>query len=549
MKETLILTKILLKNSLNKNANKDKLTFKAIVAKLLMFVAIAYIGGVVAFLSKELIEVLKVANQPEVFISLCLLSTIIIAFIQSILSSLNVLYFSKDIEFLLPLPINSLKIVLAKFNVMLVSEYIVELLTFAIPFLVYGITFQVSIIFYIMSILVFLFLPIIPILLGTILTVILMRFTSFVKNKDLVQYITVFLTFAMIIAIQIYSINTTELTDFMIANKLIQINGLTDIFADYFIILKHGINAITEIENRLALSNILYLIGESITAYLFVSILLSTTYINSATNIVSGNSKKTKTDFRKIKRNSTRKAYIDKEFKILFRNPVFFLNTVLPVLIIPIVLTIPFVSEFFSKGESSSSQAIISAIGENIENTVGFAICICIINFLYMFNYISVTSISREGESVAFIKYIPLELYKQCRYKAIPAFILNFIPLFFIVIGMNLLFSKISISFTLEVFVIGLLCNLFISYAEVLIDILKPKIHWTSEYAVVKQNMNMLWSTIFVLIVSIIILGICSFFENVHVVTLLISAILILTTIFYDNFVKLYSTNIFKKIC
>lgn len=549
MKETLILTKILLKNSLNKNANKDKLTFKAIVAKLLMFVAIAYIGGVVAFLSKELIEVLKVANQPEVFISLCLLSTIIIAFIQSILSSLNVLYFSKDIEFLLPLPINSLKIVLAKFNVMLVSEYIVELLTFAIPFLVYGITFQVSIMFYIMSVLVFLFLPIIPILLGTILTVILMRFTSFVKNKDIVQYITVFFTFAIIIAIQIYSINTTELTDFMIANKLIQINGLTDIFADYFIILKHGINAITEIENRLAFSNMLYLIGESVTAYLLVSILLSTTYINSATNVVSGNSKKTKTDFRKIKRNSTRKAYIDKEFKILFRNPVFFLNSVLPVLIIPIIMLIPFISEFYSGSDTASNQAVLSAVGDNIENTVGFAICICIINFLYMFNYVSVTSISREGESVVFMKYIPLELYKQCRYKAIPAFILNFIPLFFIVIGMNLLFSKISISFTLEVFIVGLLCNLFISYAEVLIDILKPKIHWTSEYTVVKQNMNMLWSTIFVLIVSIIILGICSFFENVHVVTLLISAILILTTIFYDNFVKLYSTNIFKKIC
>lgn len=549
MKETLILTKILLKNSLNKNANKDKLTFKAIVAKLLMFVAIAYIGGVVAFLSKELIEVLKVANQPEVFISLCLLSTIIIAFIQSILSSLNVLYFSKDIEFLLPLPINSLKIVLAKFNVMLVSEYIVELLTFAIPFLVYGITFQVSIIFYIMSILVFLFLPIIPILLGTILTVILMRFTSFVKNKDFVQYITVFLTFAIIIAIQIYSINTTELTDFMIANKLIQINGLTDIFADYFIILKHGINAITEIENRLAFSNILYLIGESVTAYLLVSILLSTTYINSATNVVSGNRKKTKTDFKKIKKNSTRKAYIDKELKILFRNPVFFLNSVLPVLIIPIIMLIPFISEFYSSSETASNQAVLSAVGENIENTVGFAICICIINFLYMFNYVSVTSISREGESVVFMKYIPIELYKQCRYKAIPAFILNFIPLFFIVIGMNLLFSKISISFTLEVFIVGLLCNLFISYAEVLIDILKPKIHWTSEYTVVKQNMNMLWSTIFILIVSIIILGICSFFENVHVVALLISSILILTTIFYDNFVKLYSTNIFKKIC
>ena len=135
MRETLILTKILLKNSLNKNSNRTNLTFKAIVAKLLIFGAIAYIGGVIAFFSKEIIDVLKSANQEEAFISLCLLSTIIIAFIQSILSSLNVLYFSKDIEFLLPLPINSLKIVLAKFNVMLVSEYIVELLTFAIPFL------------------------------------------------------------------------------------------------------------------------------------------------------------------------------------------------------------------------------------------------------------------------------------------------------------------------------------------------------------------------------------------------------------------------------
>lgn len=549
MRETLILTKILLKNSLNKNSNRTNLTFKAIVAKLLIFGAIAYIGGVIAFFSKEIIDVLKSANQEETFISLCLLSTIIIAFIQSILSSLNVLYFSKDIEFLLPLPIKSLKIIFAKLNVMLVSEYIVELLTFAIPFAMYGITFQVSIMFYIMSVLVFLFLPVIPTLLGTVFTVLLMRFTRFVKNKDIVQYLTVFITFAIIIAIQIYSINTTELTDFMLANKLIQINGLTDIFADYFIILKQGINAITQIESGVAFSNILYLIGESVTAYALVAVLISTTYINSATNVVSGNSKKIKTDFRKVKRNSIRKAYIDKEFKILFRNPVFFLNSVLPVLIIPIIMLIPFISEFYSGTNNASKQVVLSAIGENIENTMGFAICIFIINFLYMFNYVSVTSISREGENAIFMKYIPIELYKQCRYKAMPAFILNFIPLLFIVIGMNLIFSKISISFTLEVFIIGLLCNWFISYGEVLIDILKPKLHWTSEYAVVKQNINMLWSTIFVLIVSVIILGICSFFENVHVVTLLISAILILTTIFYDNFIKLYSGNIFKKIC
>ena len=162
MKETLILTKILLKNSLNKNINREKINFKAIAKNIFLFAAIAYIACVIGFLSKQLIEVLRKVNQTEVFIGLCLLTTVAVSLFRSVISSLNILYFSKDIEFLLPLPISSLKIVFAKFNVMLISEYIMEILTFGIPFIIYGIIMQSAPIFYVMSVLVFFFLPIIP---------------------------------------------------------------------------------------------------------------------------------------------------------------------------------------------------------------------------------------------------------------------------------------------------------------------------------------------------------------------------------------------------
>lgn len=546
MKETLILTKILLKNSLNKSTNKKEINLKAIVKKLIVFLAIAYIACVTIFLSNKLIEVLREVNQTEVFISLCLLTSIAVAIFRSIVSSLNVLYFSKDVEFLLPLPISSLKLVFAKFNVMLISEYIVELITFAIPFIVYGITLKLSSMFYIMALAVFIFLPVIPTLIGVVFTVILMNFTSIFRNKDIVQYISVFLTFAIIIAFQIYSIRASEMTSFMFANKLIEINGISDVIGDYFVILKQAITAVTEFEEISAIQNILYLIGESVTAYLCVAILVSKIYIKSAIDTISGKMKKNKTYNNNFAMKSIGKAYVIKELKTLFRQPVFFLNTVLPIIILPIIFAIP----ILNSGASSSPEIekLLLIVQDNIQNTIGFAIFLNIINFIYMFNYISVISISRDGGNAIFMKYIPVELYKQCRYKSIPSFLLNLFSMSFVIVCIKIFFREISNVFLLEIILVSLLCNIFISYAAILIDLLKPKLHWTTEYTVVKQNMNMLWYTIFVLVTIIIIFGICSYFENIHIVTMFLSVVLIFTISFYENLLKSNSINIFKEI-
>lgn len=547
MKETLILTKILLKNSLNKNINKDKLNFKNILQKLFLLFAILYIAGVMGFLSKTLIETLKKINQEEVFITLCLLISVIVALCKSILTSLNILYFSKDIEFLLPLPVSPIQIIFSKFNVMLISEYVMQIITFAIPFGVYGVITMQEPLFFMMTVLVFLALPVIPTLLGVLFTVILMRCTSVLKDKDIVQYLTVFVTFAIVIVMQIFMVKTSDMTDFMFANKLLEVNGVARYISDYVIILKQGMLALTELGEVEAWKSIMYLFGESVTAYVVVAILISKSYIKSATNIVSGKRSKSIKKVNKLFMKSPRRAYIEKEFKMLFRTPIFFLNTVLPILIFPVIMGIP-IFNLFSSENPEQITALISSTTDNIQNTAGFAICLCIINFLYMLNYVSVTAISRDGENAIFMKYIPIELHKQCRYKAIPSIILNMYPLIIILIAMKLILKEINFIFIAELFIVGLLCNVFLSYGAILIDVLRPKLHWTSEYTVVKQNLNILWDVVFIIIVSIIMFGICTFFENVHVVTFLMSGLLVLTTTFYDNFIKQYYINIFSKI-
>lgn len=547
MKETLILTKILLKNSLNKNINKDKLNFKNILQKLFLLFAILYIAGVMGFLSKTLIETLKKINQEEVFITLCLLISVIVALCKSILTSLNILYFSKDIEFLLPLPVSPIQIIFSKFNVMLISEYVMQIITFAIPFGVYGVITMQEPLFFMMTVLVFLALPVIPTLLGVLFTVILMRCTSVLKDKDIVQYLTVFVTFAIVIVMQIFMVKTSDMTDFMFANKLLEVNGVARYISDYVIILKQGMLALTELGEVEAWKSIMYLFGESVTAYVVVAILISKSYIKSVTNIVSGKRSKSIKKVNKLFMKSPRRAYIEKEFKMLFRTPIFFLNTVLPILIFPVIMGIP-IFNLFSSENPEQITALISSTTDNIQNTAGFAICLCIINFLYMLNYVSVTAISRDGENAIFMKYIPIELHKQCRYKAIPSIILNMYPLIIILIAMKLILKEINFIFIAELFIVGLLCNVFLSYGAILIDVLRPKLHWTSEYTVVKQNLNILWDVVFIIIVSIIMFGICTFFENVHVVTFLMSGLLVLTTTFYDNFIKQYYINIFSKI-
>lgn len=548
MEETLNLTKILLKSSFNKNVQDKSSKKSKISMTILVALAIIYVLGVLGYLCYEIINSLESMKQEQAFLGICLISSIGVTFIRTIFTALNVLYFSKDIEFLLPLPIKPIKIVLAKFNVMLISEYITELITLVIPFVIYGYVTNANCIFYIHSLLVFLFLPIIPMLISIGIIVVIMKFTKFLNNKDIVQYLTVFLTIALVIGVQfINTSSSNQVTTFMIANKFIEINGLVDIFSQYFFTLKQGIYAIINpgVEGLL---NIFFLAIESIIAYIAVAYLVSKVYIQSAVSATFSGVKSKKRKNNKFNKQKISISYIKKEWKILFRNPVFFLQCVLPSILFPLIFSIPLYRTISISG-TQEIEIIKQTILEVSQNSMGIGIILLIINFMYMFNFISVTAISRDGENAIFMKYIPIDLHKQCKYKVVPSIILNMIPLIYVIAIIKFLVPEILNITIIEVFILGLICNILISYLSILIDLLRPKIHWTSEYSVVKQNMNMLFDAILIFFVMGVIVVVCACSDSIHVITGILVVIATIVLITYEMFLRKYSSQIFRKVC
>ena len=191
MKNILLLTKIFLKNSMFKkiNSNTNGKKPNKYLQTIGIIVLFAYIIGVFGYLSYQIIDMLQQVNQESLVLGVFLLAIAFLVFIQSVTSCMNLFYFSKDIENVLPLPIKPHQILIAKFNVLIITEYITILLFALAPFLIYGILTGASLLFYLYGTLILLIFPILPALISSLLVILLMSFSKFVKNKERLQVV------------------------------------------------------------------------------------------------------------------------------------------------------------------------------------------------------------------------------------------------------------------------------------------------------------------------------------------------------------------------
>ena len=141
MNKIVKLTNVFLKNSLSQfGERKNKKGNSTII---IYIIAILYLAIVAGGFSYTIIDNLKQINQQEMFIGIILLAIGMIALIQTIFSSMSLLYYSKDNEYILPLPIKPKQIVIAKTNVLIITEYaIIAIIIYAaiikLPFLLYN---------------------------------------------------------------------------------------------------------------------------------------------------------------------------------------------------------------------------------------------------------------------------------------------------------------------------------------------------------------------------------------------------------------------------
>lgn len=546
MEKVLLLTKVFLKNSLNLGSNSKKK-----IGNLITYIfVILYMFFVVGITSYDLIKTLININMEELGIIFIFGAAISFTAIQSILVSMNVFYFSKENENILPLPIKPKELILAKvFQMLVVEDFIV--LIMGIPyFVLYMILCDMGILFLLRSLFLISIIPIISICVVTFIMMILTSINKQLRNKDMLQFLNIGLVFLIIfITTQLAgfeeNFTSEDLGNYLQSNEtMVALNSEMPLLFKCVVDFCIGDKPITN------LCPILLFIG--IVVFLFVN-LSKGIYVKTLTKIntsTSSRSIKSKTGLIFKKKNKS-SAYVLKEIKILFRNPIFFLQCVLPSLLIPVIMIAPFLSQI----ESINLNEIRNFFTTFDLKIDSFLICAFIIGLqlLSIFIYIAVTAFSREGTNAVFAKYIPISFEKQITYKIIPNVI--FASIWPIIIGIlvKYLIPTINIWIVVLALMATVILNIIFSYIGVLIDLKRPKLIWETEYAVVKNNMNMLIHSIFqsfgVVFITVATIIINIFTKDILMYLVILNILVLLVLMIMKIYIKKNQAKLMKNIC
>ena len=519
MEKVIKLTKIFLKNSFSNMDARMGISTKSKSKILIYGILFLYFAGLIIFLGYNLLDGLIAIHQETIFVGMILFMIFGLAIIQTIFSSINILYFTKDSEYLLPLPLKPYQIILARTNVMLIAEYLIIFLVGFIPLIMYGILTGAGIVYYITTIFAVVLIPVLPVLLISIIVMFIMSFARLTKNRNRFQLFVTLLVFAIIIALSISTSGMKQdLTNEEMAQMVVQANGMVELVKGYVPTIDYLMEALTTNSLFIAIVEVLKTLGITIIGFILYMLIAQKIYFKGLVgNLFGGGASSSNKEInQKEYRNSKLyKSYVGKEFKNMARNPVFLMQCLIPAVLIPIIMVVVVYAGLNSDG--MGLEQITQMIQQMPTNTF-FIACIIlgVIQFFTMFIYISITAISRDGENAVFMKYIPVPLYKQYMYKIIPNIIMNIVTII-ITLGMAEYLLRLPVITLIALFIVATIMGILQSISMIIVDLKRPKLNWDSEYAVAKQNLNLVFPVLLSIVNIVILVGFVYLLKDINV--------------------------------
>ncbi|GIP33842.1 hypothetical protein [Paenibacillus sp. J2TS4] len=556
MNKTLSLTKILLKNGSgtwgSKNSSKKRRIPIGVLVPILIAIGLIPVFSIFYFFISSVYDGLAPIGQEGLILALGLTTVSLVVFFFGIFYVINVFFFAQDLEHLLPLPVKPSQILTAKFSVALVYEYLTELFILMPILITYGIKSGAGILYYVYSAVIFLTLPVLPLLLASFISMLIMRFTNVSKHRDRYRMIggaaAIFLGIGFNFFFQRFAKNKLD------PEQLQQIvaegnNSIIQTITTLFPNAKLGAFALINEASLIGFGYLLFFLAISAIAYWLFMLLGNWIYFKSVMGMSESSSRRQKVSDEKFdkmtQQSSVLKAYTVKELKVLFRTPAYFTNCVIISFLWPLLLVIPLVAQSGSlEGIKQLSPYLFN------ENTAGLVLVCAFGFFLFTagINPTAATAISREGQGVFINKYLPVPFSKIVMAKVLSGFVLNFVSVLLAVMIAYFLLA-LPLYYAILLLALGVPAVLFGAFIGIIIDIHFPKLNWDNEQKAVKQNMNSLFSTLLCFLTAALIV-VAVFFFNPSMPVVFFGLLLgfgLINFLLY-RLVKAKSTNWFNKI-
>ena len=500
-----------------------------VLVSLLIILPFVVVSGLFVYtVTNSLVEY----NYETIGLEFMCILLCVFTFIFSFNVILNELYFTGDIENLLPLPIKPREIVGAKIASIFCAESLVQLLV--IFFSVVGFFFALRLPFknFLLGILGMITLPIIPIIYCSIISLLIMSFTRFIKNKETIRKVGLVFVLAVLMLF-VYFLGALQNFDLEL-----YIEGFVNGDQTFLHVMRGIFPHINLFIDTLVTGSIRSLLLYILVNIGFIVVLLGLADVCYFKGVVGLSSKDTSSKksssniLNNIKVENPTNSYFKKEIFTLFRTSSYFLNCILINFIWPIFVYVICKLKFPNLTLSELKSLVTSTDNNTLIIIFMFVIGVSIL--LPALNSIASSSFSREGKNFYFMKYIPMDYSSQVSVKLLVSFIIAFVGvnafslIFYLVIGL-----KVSTAFIF--LVISFLAILFICSLGIIIDSINPKLVWDDELNALRENSNnfiVMGISIFVFIVLVGLcyllyksLGIALAFTSILLILILLNAI------------------------
>lgn len=440
----------------------------------------------------SLYDVFFQIGQGSYLLNMGIFASQMLVFVFGILYVMSKFYFSSDLNQLVPLPIKPSYIIGSKFVSLMVSELLTSL-PIILPFVIlYGIKGDGGILYWIYSVIMILILPLIPLVIASLLVMVFMKYTNIGGKKDLIRIVSavVFIIFAiwLQVAIQRLAANSFEMgEDFFLSLAM----------DSQFLVRRLGIVFPPSMWSTLALVNshsirgllyLLLLLVISAMSIALVILLSETIFFDGLIGNIEVSTSKGK-KIKDLKKSvSVTKPYIalaKKELIMLFKTPVYLLNAIGGVIIVPIIFVISFMT-----GDESMEPLV-----EMLDVYPHFLVLVAsgIIVLLGILNSIGATTFSREGKNLWIQRILPIKARDQVIGRVLSSLAVQLIGVGVLIPAIYYI-KALSIVEILTIILLGLLGSVPMTQIGMVIDISRPMLIWDNPQRAMKQNFNVLIS-------------------------------------------------------
>jgi ABC-2 type transport system permease protein len=380
---------------------------------------------------------------------------------------------------------------MSKFTVILVNEYITVLAIVAPALVYFGILAKAGPAYWTNALIVYLLLPVIPLAIVSLLVVGMMRVVNLSRKKDALIIVGSLVLIAAGMGLQ-FVLNRSAgskpdpqamIRFFSSPNSLLQQVGTRfppSIWAT---------QALAGGFSRRGTLNLLIFVGTSLFLFFGMLVLAERLFYRGLIGIGEISSRKkalSPAEMSRLVSSGRRpvKAIFWREWRIMNRTPIFLLNGVLTVIIIPLIFVI------MARTGTGDNAVILKALGSAKSGYV-IPAAACFLLICSCLNGTSSSAFSREGGQFWMSKVIPVAPREQVAAKFLHSYIIAVLGIGAgSVVLMMILHLKASVSAVAILF--ALVGAIGLTAVGMIIDLARPLLEWTNPQKAIKQNLNVL---------------------------------------------------------